>query len=168
MVNDFDDFAAKHKKEGDDRKRLAEEMGPEWVVLKGFVAALAQDGKEFDGRKLEWFPDAECLVLGDVAAYFLHRERNGKPQDCLIRFDRRPAPLGKHWHDEQSPLTPVFWSLEPTLVDDSFHWSITNVGVPRPDFSSADLSQKVGKKLAEYHLAYRKHYEGWSPAKITG
>ncbi len=168
MTDNFDDFAARHKKEDDDRKRLAEEIGPEWFALRGFVASLAQEGKEFDGHKLEWVSDATCLVLDNLGAFLQQREINGNVSDCRIRFDRKPIGPNRIWVDERSPLEPVVWSLEPTLVDDSFRWSITNVGVPRPAFSSAELSQKIGIKLAEFHLAYRRHYEGWSPVKNVG
>jgi hypothetical protein len=163
MIDSFDDFAEKHSKEQQDREKLANDTEPEWFALKGFVEALAQDGKGIDNQRFAWVSDdgAPRLVLDCVTAMLLHHEKNGVPKECRIRFDRKPPGPSSLWH-EKPPLEPVVWSLESMVVGDSILWSVPELGERRL-FSSLDLAHKIGTKLAEFHLAYKKHYEKWSP-----
>jgi hypothetical protein len=96
------------------------------------------------------------LVLNDVAATLFDRgERNGVPQDCRVRFDRRPAGFGKPWSDENSPVAAKTWSLEPMIENVEFLWFVSERAWR---ISSAELAEESAKELAKHHIAYEQAY----------
>jgi len=160
MAQDFDDFAQKHSDLERARNRIPQEARAEWSVLKGLAQRFALDKQDFNGNTFEWvlFHGAppEFLRLKDVAAGFFHYgELNGVPQDCRIRFSRRPLGPNEIWSDEYSPLDPVEWTLETTIAAGEFVWLIPQLGEA---LSSADLAEKVAIELSKYHLLYERHY----------
>ncbi|HTD25058.1 MAG TPA: hypothetical protein VK738_20585 [Terriglobales bacterium] len=164
MFESFDEFAEQKSQEVEGRKVIERETKPEWAMLKGLTESLALDGKGIDPHKFEWASGgAPRLILDHVAASFLHRERNGLPQDCRVRFDRRPPGLGKMYLEEESPLTPVVWDLKPVAVDEHVCWFIAELG--DAPLSSSELADQIAVQLAKFHLAYKRHYEHWSPGE---
>ena len=157
MVDDFDAFSRKRDEERRNQERLAKETKPEWEVLKGLVYQFALDGKGIDGRKFEWVPDLSgrgLLALSFVSAVlFDGGERNGVPQDCRVRFSRKPAGSGEDYVDD-SPLAPRTWSLEPDILDDEFVWFVER----GRRLSSAELAEEIAKELARFHIEYEKSY----------
>ncbi len=162
---EFDDFADELARKEEARTKLEKDTKPEWAVLQGFTEALAQDGKGIEGIKFEWVPDT-CeprLVLDCVAATLLSRDGSGV-QTFRVYFNRRPAGVNRMWVDEESPLTPLTWTLQPAIEDDSIKWFVLEGFEDGKRFSSFDMAQKIGIELAKFHLAYKNHYENWSPA----
>jgi hypothetical protein len=162
---EFDDFADELARSKENQEQLKNGTNPEWAALLGFVGALAQDGKGIEDRKFEWVSDAwePHLVLDCVAATFLSRQRSGV-QTFRVYFNRRPSGVGKIWSEDDSPLTPLMWTLQPAIEDDTIKWFVTEGFEDGKRFSSFEMSQKVGIELAKFHLAYKRHYENWSPA----
>jgi hypothetical protein len=164
MFEGFDEFAEQKSQELEDRKVLARETKPEWEMLKGLTESLALDGKGIEPHTFEWASDgAPRLILDHVAASFLHRERNGVPQDCRVRFDHSPAGPGKMYIEEESPLTPVVLDLKPVAVGEHVCWFIAELG--DTPLSSSELADQIAVQLAKFHLAYKMHYEHWSPGE---
>jgi hypothetical protein len=164
MFEGFDEFAEQNSQRLKDREVIERETKPEWAMLKGLTESLALDGNGIEPHKFEWASDdAPRLILDNVAAFFLQHEKNGIPQDCRIRFDRRPAGPGKLWHDEKSPLTPVVWSLKPVAVGEHVFGSIAELGAT--PLSSSELADQIALQLAKFHLAYKTHYDNWSPGE---
>jgi hypothetical protein len=98
----------------------------------------------------------EFLRLKDVAVTFLDRgERNGVPQNCRIRFTRRPLEPGRAWVDNETPLAPLEWSLEPVIEGENLAWYVPELG---ETFSPADLAEKIAIELCNYHTAYEEAY----------
>jgi hypothetical protein len=170
MAEDFDQFAQQHSRnreiEQQNRESLARETKPEWAVLKGLVSRFALDGKEFGGHKFEWSPYSasgyEFLRLKDVAVTFSDRgDRNGVPQNCRVRFTRRPLESGRMWVDDEPPLEPLEWSLGPVIESESLAWSVPEL---RETLSSADLAEKIVIELSKYHAAYEEAYGRWPAA----
>ncbi|HEY2498276.1 MAG TPA: hypothetical protein VGK24_14525 [Candidatus Angelobacter sp.] len=166
MADDFDKFIQEHSQEQQGREKLSQETKPEWAVLKGLVSRFALDGKEFSGHKFEWAPYAasrsEFLRLNDVAVIFLDQgERNGVPLNCRVRFTRRPLEPGRMWVDNEAPLEPLEWSLEPQIEGENLVWSVPKLGAT---LSSANLAEKIAIELSKYHAAYEKAYGRWSAA----
>jgi hypothetical protein len=164
MTEDFDSFAQRQSQNEEmqrqNHERLAKETKPEWSVLKGLTSRFALDGKEFGGYKFEWSPYSamypDFLRLKDVAVTFLDRgERNGVPQNCRIRFTRRPLEPGRAWVDDETPLEPLDWSLEPRIVGESLVWFVAEL---REAVSSADLAEKIAIELSKYHATYEEAY----------
>jgi hypothetical protein len=167
MPENFDDFAQQQSvseaNERRDRARLAQETKPEWAVLKGLVSRFALDGKEFGGHKFEWAPypasRPEFLRLKDVAVTFLDQgERNGVPQNCRVRFTRRPLKPLEMWVDDEFSPPPLDWSLNPVIQGESIGWLVPEVGA---GFSSADLAEKIAIELSRYHSKYEDAYSRW-------
>ncbi len=122
-MEDFDAFARKRDQELRNREKLVKETKPEWEVLKGLVSQFSLDGKGIDGYRFEWVPDLSgrpLLVLKNVCAILFDAgESGGVPQNCRVRFTRRPAGSGRAYPDE-SPLAQETWSLEADILDDEF------------------------------------------------
>lgn len=162
MVENFDEFEHRHSRERENekekRERLSRETKPEWAVLKGLVQRFAIDNKEFDGHKFEWSPYAtsrpDFLRLNNVAVTFLDDgERNGMPQNCRVRFDRRPLGPREAWLEEDAGVEPVEWSLEPVAHGDGVAWSSPELN---ETLSSADLAETIAKELSDHHLRYEE------------
>jgi hypothetical protein len=163
MFEGFDEFAEQNSQRLRDRNVIERETKPEWEMLKGLTESLALDGKGIEPHIFEWASDgAPRLILAHVAASFLYREGSGVPQDYRVRFDRRPAGPGKVYLEEESPLTPVVWSLKPVAVGEHVSWSIAELGDP---LSSSELADQIAVQLAKFHLAYKTHYDNWSPGE---
>ncbi len=113
MFEGFDEFAEQNSQRVQDRNVIKCETKPEWEMLKGLTESLALDGKGIEPHLFEWALDgAPRLILDHVAASFLHRERNGVPQDFRIRFDRRPAGPGKMYLEEGITTDPCGLGFE--------------------------------------------------------
>jgi hypothetical protein len=162
MSEDFDAFAQRQSQNEEiqrqNHERLTKETRPEWSVLKGLTSRFALDSKEFGGYKFEWAPYSavypDFLRLKDVAVTFLDRgERNGGPQNCRVRFARRPLEPGRVWVDDEEPLEPLEWSLGPTIEGERLAWHVAELG---ETLSSADLAEKVAIALCKYHAAYEE------------
>src|SRR5579863_5557712 len=113
MSSSFDEFAEGYSRSQENRARLITDATSEWVVLKGFVSQFALDGREFSGRKFEWFPEPHSafLALNHVAVVLSDRNvGTGAPPVFRVRFDRRPLGPGRLWADERSPLDAFQWS----------------------------------------------------------
>lgn len=162
---EFDDFAEERARDEANRRKLRTDTKPEWAVLLGFVQTLAQEGKGIEDKTFQWVsePDAPRLELDCVSATFLLRQRNGL-ETFRVYFSRRPPGAGKIWADDESPLTPLAWTLQPKIEDDTIKWTVAEGFEDSKYFSSFEMAQKIGIILAKFHLAYRKHYENWSPA----
>jgi hypothetical protein len=165
MFEGFDDFAEQNSQELQGREIVARETKPEWEMLKGLTESLALDGKGIELDKFEWISDEYTprLVLDKVAVTFQARVRNGNPIECRLRFDRKPLGPGQYWSDEDFPLSAVVWSLKPVAMGEHVYWSVDELG--DTPISSSELADQVAVELAKFHLAYKKHYEGWFPGK---
>jgi hypothetical protein len=159
-MSEFDDFAIKHAQARENSNRLAQDTRPEWAILKQEASLFSQD-KEFDGRKFEWAPYKayypDFLRLDNVAATFVSRETPGST-DYRIRFTRRAAEPGRMWHDEESPLNTIEWSLKTVIEGDNILWVITGSD---EKYKSAALVDRIAVELSKYHLAYKRHYDNW-------
>jgi hypothetical protein len=167
MVENWNEYQKKREQEKQERETITKDSLPEWVALKGFAASLAEDGKGVEGFKFQWMPDAysPCLVLGAIAAYFEHREKNGKLETCHVRFDRKPLPPGRVWTDGRPAFLPVEWTLEPTLAGDGIQWMVDQFNAAlnrKASFPSSDLAGKVGIKLAELLDIYNQMFPNWN------
>ncbi len=158
MTENFDQFVQNEKLKKQKSERLAKETKHEWSALKESVSRFASEGKEFDGHKFEWATSPtsrQFLRLNNVAAMFLDQgERNGVPQNCKVRFTRKP-PGPREAYEGESPLQPLDWSLEPEFPDKNFVWRVAKLG---ETLSSAALVQKIAIELSKYHAAYEKAY----------
>lgn len=170
MTEDFDQFAQQHSRskeiEQQNRERLAQETKSEWAVLQGLVSRFGLDDKEFGGNKFKWAAysasRAEFLRLKDVAVTLLDQgERNGVPQNCRVRFTRRPLEPGHVWAESKEPLEPLEWSLEPVIKGERLAWSVLEL---RETLSSGDLAEKIAIQLSKYHVAYERTVTGRWPA----
>jgi len=166
MTDVFDDFANRHWEKKQQLERLQTDTPAEWFAVKSFAEDLAKNGKGIEGYQFEWVADdyAPRLVLGAVAAIFLQREKGGKV-DRRVQFDRKPLGPNQEWVVEKSPFQVVEWSLVPMINGDNIGWMIAEVNAElnkQVKFSSSDLAGRIGIRLAEFLLAYNKHYEKWS------
>jgi hypothetical protein len=158
MIENFDDFSRKRDEERRKQERLVKETKPEWEVLKGLVSQFALDGKGIDGYKFKSVPDLSgrpLLVLNSVSAVLFDRgDRSGVPQDCRVRFSRKPVGSGEDYVDD-SPLAAKTWSLQPDILDDEFVWLVNGQG---NRVSSVELAEEIAKELARFHIEYEKSY----------
>jgi Fic family protein len=160
---DLDEFLAEREGKLQNQRSaedvLAQETKAEWQRLKDATRSVTA-GKNLDGNPFEWSPYhayyTDFLRLKDVAASFLDRgERNGIPQGCSIRFDRRSPASNQVFLDEKSPIPGEVWSLEPRAEGDEVVWWVKELG---NTFTSAELASKVAIRLIKQYEAYEHAY----------
>jgi len=160
---DLDEFLAEREGKLQNQRSaedvLAQETKAEWQRLKDATRSVTV-GKNLDGNPFEWSPYhayyTDFLRLKDVAASFLDRgERNGIPQGCSIRFDRRSPASNQVFLDEKSPIPGEVWSLEPRAEGDEVVWWVKELG---NTFTSAELASKVAIRLIKQYEAYEHAY----------
>jgi Fic family protein len=160
---DLDEFLAEREGKLQNQRSaedvLAQETKAEWQRLKDATQSVTA-GKNLDGNPFEWSPYhayyTDFLRLKDVAASFLDRgERNGIPQGCSIRFDRRSPASNQVFLDEKSPIPGEVWSLEPRAEGDEVVWWVKELG---NTFTSAELASKVAIRLIKQYEAYEHAY----------
>lgn len=162
-MSEFDDFAAKQDQEKLDKDQLADDAKPEWEVLKGLVSQFALDNKGIGSDKFQWQNNpsqwSASLILGHVAAT-LHDsgERNGIPQRCGVLIGRKPLGPNEAWADPKNPIESRKWTLEPTVENGQFLWSVEQL---KRKVSSAQLADTIAKELGECHIAYQKAFANW-------
>jgi hypothetical protein len=152
----FDDFARRRNEEQRKRERLANEIGSEWEILKGFVSQFALDRRSIEGYTFAWVPDLSgrpLLVLNFVSAMLFGGERVGVPSDFRIVFSRKPAGSSEAYPDD-SPVPPKTWQLTADIVNDNFVWRVNNDG----GRSSTEIADAIAEELARYHIAYEQAY----------
>lgn len=156
---ELDQFLSERKAQQRDHKTaeevVVEGTAREWQRLKD-VTRILTAGKEVDGHKFEWAPYSgyypDFLRLNDVAASFYDRgERNGVPQGCSIRFDRRSPEPNAIFLDDKSPVAPEVWSLEPRAKGTTVVWSVKEMG---KTLTSAELAAQVAIRLVKQYEAY--------------
>jgi hypothetical protein len=157
MAQGFDDFARKHEDEKANSGRLKNETKAEWAIVQGMASQFAIDGKGIGNRQFEWkqtLTGRPMLVLGDVAAVF---EDDGDafraPGKTRVRFTRKPVGSGQARVDD-SPLDEETWDLEPLIRRGEFVWQEMEAV-----YSAAQLADEIAKKLAQYHIDYKKAYD---------
>jgi Fic family protein len=131
----------------------------EWQRLKDIARAVTA-GKEVDGNKFEWAPYGayypDFLRLKEVAASFYDRgQRNGVPQDCSIRFDRRSPEPNAMFLEDQSPVPAEIWSVEPRVDATNVVWWIKELG---KDLTSTELATQVAIRLVKQYEAYEQAF----------
>jgi hypothetical protein len=160
---DLDEFLAEREGKLQNQRSaedvLAQETKAEWQRLKDATRSVTA-GKNLDGNPFEWSPYhayyTDFLRLKDVAASFLDRgERNGIPQGCSIRFDRRSPASNQVFLDEKSPIPGEVWPLEPRAEGDEVVWWVKELG---NTFTSAELASKVAIRLIKQYEAYEHAY----------
>jgi len=164
VTDELEDYKQKRAQEKDNRERIAAQIKPEWAILKSEAESLVMDGQEIDGDRFEWFSDQNgpALILGQVGAIFQDRQRNGKLEECGVRFDRKPLGPNQVWVDPKRPFQPLAWSFTLAPRGEDLLWLVQLQGEP---LSSSALAKKIAVRLAEYHQQYKKHYENWWPGK---
>ena len=157
--NDFDLFLNERQAEQGDNKDamevIAEGTKVEWQHLKDVARSLTA-GKAVDGNEFEWSPYyayyPDFLRLKDVAASFYDRgERNGIPQACSIRFDRRAPAPNSVFLEDQSPIPSEVWSLEPRAEGKAVVWWVNELG---KSFTSVELASQIAIRLVKQYEAY--------------
>ncbi len=129
---------------------IAEGPKAEWQHLKEVTRAVT-DGKTVDGNNFEWSPYG-FLRLKNVAASFYDRgERNGVPQGCSIRFDRRLPQPNSMLVEDKSPVPAEVWSLEPRTDGKTVVWWVKELG---RSFTSAELASQIAIRLVKQYEAY--------------
>ena len=157
----FDDFARRRDEDKHKRDRLANEIGSEWEILKGFVQQFALDRKSFDGHTFEWGSDLTglpLLVLNFVSATLYEAQRAGTLPEYRVIFSRKPAGPGRIYPDD-SPLPKKTWHLKADIArDGQFVWLVDEEERGGPKRSSAKLADAIAEELARYHIEYDRAY----------
>ena len=142
---------------------IAEGAAREWQRLKDITRTLT-GGKDVDGNKFEWAPYSahysDFLRLKDVAASFYDwGQRNGVPQDCSIRFDRRSPEPNAMFLEGQSPVAPEVWSLEPRADGTTVVWWVEKLA---KTLTSTELATQVAIRLVKQYESYEHALGGSS------
>ncbi len=160
---ELDQFLSERKAQQSDHETseqiVAGGTAREWQRLKDVTRRLTAE-KEVDGNKFEWAPYSahypDFLRLKEVAASFYDRgERNGVPQNCSIRFDRRSPEPNAMFLEDQSPVAPEIWSLEPRVEETSVIWWIKELG---KSLTSTELAAQVAIRLVKQYEAYERAF----------
>jgi len=158
VVENFDDFAARESREQESNRQIEQNANAEWSILKTLVSRFALDGGRSDKYPFEWSHTSkpEFLRLNAVAASFSDDGlKNAIPQNCKVRFSRRPLGSDEQWVDD-CPVDPVDWSLQPTAQGKNLGWAVKELDQV---LSSADLAEEIAKKLAKYYQEYEAAYK---------
>ena len=160
---EFDQFLSARNAQQSDGKTaeqiVMEGTAREWQHLKDQTRTLTA-GKEVDGSKFEWAPYSayypDFLRLKEVAASFYDRgQRNGVPQDCSIRFDRRSPEPNAMFLEDQSPVPAEIWSLEPRADGTTVVWWVKKLG---KELTSTALATQIAIRLVKQYEAYEQAF----------
>lgn len=156
---EFDHFLNERKAQQGEQKTaeqiISEGAAHEWQRLKAMTRSLTA-GKEVDGNPFEWSPYGayypDFLRLKEVAASFFDRGvRNGVPQGCSIRFDRRSPEPNAMFLEEKSPVAAEVWALEFQTDGRAVIWWVKELG---KSLTSAELAAQVGIRLVKQYESY--------------
>lgn len=157
-MTDFKQYlrAQEEASEASKRDKQALQAGAveEWSRLKERVHELAK-GESYDGKPLQWSPYpapyADFLHIDKVAVSFHDRGvRGGLPQDCIVRFGRRPLPPNEIWSDDEA-LPPEIWHLNPLGQAGRVAWSIVELN---KSFPTSELADEILIQFIEYYKRY--------------
>jgi hypothetical protein len=155
-------LSEREAKQGDHKSTeqiVAEGTKAEWQRLKDAARSVTA-GRTVDGNHFEWSPYGayypDFLRLKDVAASFYDRgERNGVPQACSIRFDRRSPEPNAMFLENKSPVPAEVWSLEPRADGKTVIWWVKELG---RNFTSAELASQIAIRLVKQYEAYERAF----------
>jgi hypothetical protein len=135
-----------------------------WSQLKKSVHDLAA-GESYDGEPFQWspypapYPEFLLVKNKNVAVSFHDRGvREGIPQNCMIRFGRRPLSPNNIWSDDEA-LPQETWHLNPIGQAGKVAWSIAEL---KKSFSTSELANEILiqfiKYYEKYSAAFREKY----------
>lgn len=97
------------------------------------------------------------LWLGSVAAVFKDDGiRDGVLRDPRVEFGQRPLRDGvceDYYPDDHFPINHIAWHLAQQFIGGAFVWLSPARTEP---CSAADLADEIAKRLAEYHIEYKR------------